>query len=57
MARQAVMLNKVEEELPSVSDVAKADGIELQEITENAVRSMENLIEQFKGKSSKEFSM
>ena len=57
MARQAVMLNKVEEELPSVSDVAKADDIELQEITGNAARSMENLIEQFKGKSSKEFSM
>ena len=31
-ARQAVMLNRVEEELPSASDVAKADDIELQEI-------------------------
>ena len=45
-ARQAVMLNKVKEELPSASDVDKADDIELQEITENASRSMEDLISQ-----------
>ena len=38
-AREAVMLNKVKEELPSTSDVAKADDIELQEIG----RSMEDL--------------
>ena len=31
-ARQAVMLNRVEEDLPSKSDVAKADDIELQEM-------------------------
>ena len=31
-----------------MSDVAKADDIELQEITENAPRSMEDLIMQFK---------
>ena len=47
--QQAVMLNRVEEELPSVSDVAKADDIELQEIMENAMKSMENLITQFEG--------
>ena len=29
------MLNRVEEELPYMSDVAKVDHIELQEITEN----------------------
>ena len=29
------MLNRVEEELPSASDVAKENDIELQEITEN----------------------
>ena len=34
-AWEAVMLNKVKEELPSASDVAKADDIELQEITES----------------------
>ena len=45
-ARQAVMLNRVEEELPSITDVAKADDIELQEIMENAARSTGNLIEQ-----------
>ena len=45
------MLNRVEGELPSTSDVAEVDGIELQEITENALRSMENLITQLEGDS------
>ena len=36
-ARQAVMLNKSAEELPSESDIAKADDIELQEIVEKAL--------------------
>ena len=40
------MLNRVEEELPSMSGVAKADKIELQEIMENAVKSTEDLIAQ-----------
>ena len=35
-ARQAVMLNKAAEELPSESDITKADDIELQEILEKA---------------------
>ena len=35
-ARQAVMLNKTAEELPSESDITKADDIELQEIAEKA---------------------
>ena len=35
-ARQAVMLNKVAEELPSESDITKVDDIELQEIAEKA---------------------
>ena len=43
-ARQAVMLNKAEGEMPSTSDVAKAEDIELQGIMENASRSTENLI-------------
>ena len=47
-ARQAVMLNRVEEELPSASDVSKADDIELQEI----VKSMEDLIAQFEGQET-----
>ena len=46
MARQAIMLSRVEEELPSASDVAKADDIELQEIVKNAARRMEDLITQ-----------
>ena len=47
-ARQAVMLNKAAEELPSASGIAKADDIELQEIAENASRSTEDLIFQIK---------
>ena len=35
-ARQAVMLNKATEELPSESDITRADDIELQEIAEKA---------------------
>ena len=35
-ARQSVMLNKAAEELPSESDITKADDIELQEIAEKA---------------------
>ena len=35
-ARQAVMLNKAAEELPSESDITEADDIELQEIAEKA---------------------
>ena len=35
-ARQAVMLNKAAEELPSESDITKADDIELHEIAEKA---------------------
>ena len=46
MVRQAVMLNIAEEKLHSVSNLAKADNMEIQEITENAARSMENLIVQ-----------
>ena len=41
-ARQAVMLNKAAEELPSESDITKADDTELQEIA----KSMEDLISQ-----------
>ena len=43
-ARQAVMLNKAAEELPSESDITGADDIELQEIAEKATKSTEDLI-------------
>ena len=43
------MLNRGEDELPSTSNVAKEDDIELQEVTENAARSMDNLISQLEG--------
>ena len=56
-ARQATELNKAKEELPSMSDVAKADDIGLEEITENASRSMENLIVQLEGESSEDLPM
>ena len=36
-ARQAIMLNKAAEELPSESDITKADDIELQEIAKKAL--------------------
>ena len=51
-AWEAVMLNKVKEELPSASDVAKADDIEHQEITENAMESAEDLILKIKSNQS-----
>ena len=44
-ARQAVMLNRAAEELPSESDITKADDIELQEIAEKA----SSIISQIKG--------
>ena len=46
------MLNRVKEELPSTSDIAKADDIELQEIMENASKSMEDLISQMRNDQS-----
>ena len=47
-ARQAAMLNRAEEELPSESDITKADDIELEEIMENASKSTEDLISQMR---------
>ena len=43
-ARQAVMLNKAAEELPSESEITRTDDIELQEIAEKATKSTEDLI-------------
>ena len=45
------MLNRAEE-LSSESDVAKADDIELQEITESTAKCMEDLITQFEGQET-----
>ena len=39
MPQQSIILNKTEEELASMSDIAKAGNVELQEIMENVVRS------------------
>ena len=47
----------MEEKMHSTSDVAKADDIELQEITENVARSTENLIEQLEHESSTDLAM
>ena len=43
-AQQAIMLNKAAEELPSESDITRADDIGLQEIAEKATKSTEDLI-------------
>ena len=51
-AQQAVMLSRVKEELPSTSDITKVDDIEMQEIKENASKSMEDLISQMKNDQS-----
>ena len=55
--QEAVALNKAEEKLPSTYDTANADGIDLQEIMENAAKSTENLIKQLKGESSEDLPM
>ena len=51
----AIMLNRIEEELPSVSDVARVDDIELQQVMENAARSTDNVIEQLDGDLLRKF--
>ena len=50
-------LDKAEQKMPSTSDIAKADDIELQEFKENVARSMENLIEQLEDESSEDLPM
>ena len=57
MARQAVVPNRVEEELAFASDVTNVDEIELQEIMENTSRSTGNLMEQLEGESSEDLRM
>ena len=44
-ARQAVMLNKAAEELPSESDITGADDIELQEIAKKALGIISQIID------------
>ena len=56
-ARQVVMLNKAQEEMPSASDVDKAGDIELQEIVENASRSIENLNQQVQEEPTEDLPM
>ena len=51
------MLNKAQEELPSASDIDKVDDIELQEIVENAARSIENLNQQVQEEPTKDLLM
>ena len=51
------MMKRVEEELPSTYNIAKAGDIELQGITKNAARSKDNLIEQLDGESSEYLPM
>ena len=56
-AWQAFALNKTKEELPSESDITKADDIELQEIVENALRSIENLNQQVQEEPTSDLPM
>ena len=51
------MLNRLEEEMPSTSDIAKVDDIKLQEIMKNVVRSTENLTAQLEGESSEDLGI
>ena len=55
--KQAVALNKAQEELPSASDIDKVGDIELQEIVENASRSIENLNQQVQEEPTKDLPM
>ena len=48
-ARQAVMLNKAAEELPSESDITGADDIELQEIAEKASGILSQIKDGYRG--------
>ena len=56
-ARQGVMLNKAQEKMPSASDIDKADDIELQEILENASRTIENLNQQVQQEPTEDLPM
>ena len=51
------MLSRTEEELSSTSALAKTNDIKLQEIKENAAKSMDNLIKQLDGTSSETLLM
>ena len=53
-ARQAVMQNKTQEELPSESDITGVDDIEFQEIAEKATKSTEDLISHLNDNSHKQ---
>ena len=57
ICKQARTLNVREQELPFTTNIGKVNGIELQEIMEKVVTSMENLIVQLEGESSKDLSM
>ena len=55
--KQVVALNKAQEEMPSASDIDKAADKELQEIVENALRSIENLDQQVQEEPTKDLPM
>ena len=55
--KQAVALNKAQEEMHSASDMDKAGDIELQGIVENALRSIENLNQQVQEEPTEDLPM
>ena len=56
-ARQFMASYRVESQLPSTSDITRADDIELQEIAEKASRSIENLNQQVQEEPTKDLPM
>ena len=55
--RQFMASYKAGSQLPSTSDITRADDIELQEIVENASRSIENLNQQVQGEPTEDLPM
>ena len=56
-ARQSMASYRVGSQLPSTSDIARVDDIELQEIAEKALRSIENLNQQVQEEPTKDLPM
>ena len=50
--REFVALNKAQKELPSASDLAKADDTEMQEFSKRTMKSMEDLISQMESEQT-----
>ena len=56
-ARQFMALYRAGSQLPSTSDITRANDIELQEIAEESLRSIENLNQQVQEESTEDLPM